>query len=162
MERTQKQITGRAPAPYAWDDKHYERTRNVARNRNAFRVEDVNARRKAEAERRKKEKAKLWLLEIMMVAVVILLLFMVIGKVSSIEKIIDDQEVIIDLNKRLRADINVQNTQLNGLISDDSVSYRAKMELGMIDPDESSVHVLSNVKVNTSDAFTTAGAGSRK
>ena len=162
MERTQKQITGRAPTPYTWDDRRYERTRNVSRDRNAFRVENVNASRMNAAEHRKKERAKLWLLEAMMVAVVILLLFMVIGKVSSIKKIKDDQMVAINLNEILKADINVMNTQLQGLTNDTSVIYRAKMDLGMIKPEEYSVHVLNNVKINTSDAMQTVEAGNRK
>lgn len=162
MERTQKQITGRAPAPYAWDDRRYERMRNVARDKNAFRVEDIANARKREAKRKRDERMRLLFLELATVAVLVLMLSLVIGKLNSITRIKLDHKTLVNINETLRAEISAQESYLNNLSNDNSITYRAKMELGMIDPDEYSVHVLSNVKVNTSDAYHTAGAGNRK
>lgn len=162
MERTQKQITGRAPTPYNWDDRRYDPARSHTRVREPFRVENVSERRREEAKRAKEEKLRLILLEIATVVVLVLMLSMVIGKLNSITRIKQDQIAVSEIIEMLDAEVSASTTRLNGLKDDEAIKYRARMELGMIQADEYSRHVLSNVKVNTSDEIETAGAGSRK
>lgn len=162
MERTQKQITGRAPRPYNWDDRRCDPARSHTRVREPFRVENVSERRREEAKRAKEEKLRLILLEIATVVVLVLMLSMVIGKLNSITRIKQDQIAVSEIIEMLDAEISSSTTRLNGLKNDEAIKYRARMELGMIEADEYSMHVLSNVKVYTSDEIETAGAGSRK
>lgn len=159
MERTQKQITGRAPVPYSWDNGNNSRARYQTRDRNAFRVVTVTAARQNDRIRKQNEKMRLIFLEVATVAILVLMLSMVIGKLNRISHIKQDYIATGEVNEMLIAQISISETRLNNLSSDNSIIFLAKTELNMIDPDETSIHVLSNVKRATSDTTHTAGAG---
>ncbi|MBR3928433.1 MAG: septum formation initiator family protein [Clostridia bacterium] len=161
MERTQKQITGRSAVSYSWDNGQYGRARFETRYRDAFRVENVSRTRQADRNRRRKEKLRLFTLEIATVAILVLMLSMVIGKLNHIADIKEEYNIIDKVKNQLRADVNIAETTLAGLINDNAIEYRARTELYMIRPDETSVHVLSNVTRSTPDTIHTAEAGVR-
>ncbi len=161
MERTQKQITGRAPVPYSWDNGQYSRARYETRSRDAYRVEHVPAARRGNRKPARSERIRLVALEIATVAILVLMLSMVIGKLNHIANIRNEQIRTGEIIKTLDSEVSIAQTRLSNLSSDNSIKFLAKTELNMIDPDETSVHVLSNVRRTTSDATHTAEAGFR-
>lgn len=161
MERTQKQITGRAPVPYSWDNGQYSRARYETRSRDAYRVENVQAARRGAKKPTRNERIRLIALEIATVAILVLMLSMVIGKLNHIANIKNEQIRTGEIIKTLDSEVSIAHTRLSNLSSDSSIKFLAKTELNMIDPDETSVHVLSNVRRTTSDTTHTAEAGFR-
>ena len=157
MERTQKQITGRSPAPYSWDEGRINAARTRRNDKNAFRVENVQASRA----KKQAERAKLILLELATIAILVMMLSMVIGKLNHISRIKKEHIQMKETLEILDADVSVKRTRLQNLISDDSIKYLAETQLYMIDPDDDSVRVMAGVKRNTSDRAHTAEAGYR-
>lgn len=161
MERTQKQITGRAPVSYSWDNGQYSRARYETRSRDAYRVENVSAAKKHVKKPTGNERIRLLALEIATVAILVLMLSMVIGKLNYIANIKSEQIRTGDIIRTLDSEVSIAETRLANLSSDDSIKFLAKTELNMISPDETSIHVLSNVRRTTSDTTHTAEAGSK-
>ncbi len=161
MDRTQKQITGRAPVSYSWDNGQYSRARFETRSRDACRVENVSAAKKHTKEPTRNERIRLLALEIATVAILVLMLSMVIGKLNHIADIKSEQIKTGDIIRKMASEVSIAQTRLSNLSSDDSIEFLAKTELNMISPDETSIHVLSNVTRITSDATHTAEAGSK-
>ncbi len=157
MERTQKQITGRSPAPYSWDDGRTNAARVRRSDKNAFRVEDVNAARS----KKQADRVKLVILELATIAILVMMLSMVIGKLNHISRIKKEHIQMKETLEILEADVSVKGTRLQNLISDESIEFLAATQLNMIDPDEGSVHVMAGVKRNTSDKTHTAEVGYR-
>lgn len=156
MERTHKQITGRSPAPYSWDEHRYDAARARNRDSNAFRIENFAEQKK----RKRNERTKLVILEILTIAVLVMMLSMVIGKLNHISRIKKEHTKLAETLTVLEADITIKTTHLQGRISDQSISHMASTKLGMYMPDEDTAQVLSNVKRNT-PAETHAAAGFR-
>lgn len=157
MERTQKQITGRSPAPYSWDDGRMNAARVRRSDKNAFRIEDVNASKT----KKQAEKVKLVILELATIAILVMMLSMVIGKLNHISRIKKEHIQMKETLEILDADVSVKRTRLQNLISDESIEFLAETQLNMIDPDDESVRVLAGVKKNTSGETHTAEAGFR-
>ena len=95
------------------------------------------------------------------VAILVLMLSMVIGKLNHIADIKSEQIKTGDIIRKMASEVSIAQTRLSNLSSDDSIEFLAKTELNMISPDETSIHVLSNVTRITSDATHTAEAGSK-
>lgn len=161
MERTQKQITGRAPVPYSWDNGQYSRARYQTRSRDAFRVDNVSNAREQNRRKKQQEKIRLIALEIATVAILVLMLSMVIGKLNHISDIKEEYNIINKVKEQMRASVDNAQTELDGLTSDSAIEYRARTELNMISPKNESVHVLSGIKRTTSDEIHTADASGR-
>lgn len=159
MERRQKQITGRAPVSYSWDDGQYSRARYQTRDQSAFRVENVSAARKHSRKQSRNDRIRLIALEIATVAILVLMLSMVIGKLNRITDIRQEQKALDKVIDMLKSEKSVLSTMYKNLSDDASVVFLAKTKLNMIDPDDTSIHVLSNVKRITSDVIHTAEAG---
>ena len=159
MERTQKQITGRAPVSYSWDNGQYSRARYTTRSRDAYRVENVSSSASGGKANQKKERANLLVLGIATVAILVLMLSMVIGKLDGIVNLVEKQKICQKSIGDLIADISVAQTRLSNLTNDASIEFLAKTELHMIDPEDGEAHVLSNVKRTTPDTTHTADAG---
>lgn len=161
MERTQKQITGRAPVPYSWDSGQYSRARYQSRSRDAFRVENVSAARENTRKTKHADRIRLAILEIATIAILVLMLSMVIGKLKHITDIRLQQETLGKANEQLLAEITTAQTHLGNLSKDSSIEFLARTKLNMIEPDEDGVHVLNTVTRATSDATHTAEAGNK-
>ncbi|MBQ1258418.1 MAG: hypothetical protein IIX93_14235 [Clostridia bacterium] len=159
MERTQKQITGRAPVPYSWDNGHSSRARYETRKSDAYRVENVSSSARYTGKTTGGERIKLIALEIATVAILVLMLSMVVGKLNHIADIRDEQIKTSEIIRELDSKVSIAQTRLANLSSDDSIEFLAKTKLNMILPDTESSHVLSNVQRTTSDETHTAEAG---
>ena len=155
MERTQKQITGRSPAPYSWDERNDDALRTRRNDRNAFRVENVSAQRA----KKQAQRVRLLALELATIAILVMMLSMVVGKLNHISRIKKEHTQMKETLEILNADVSVKSTRLQNLISDESIEFLAETQLNMINPNEQSIHVLSGVKRQTSDEIHTAGAG---
>lgn len=162
MERMQKQITGRAPVSYSWDNGQYSRARSQTRSRDAYRSVNVPAAkgngRVTSRKRRQNDRMRLVALELATIAVLVLMLSMVIGKLNYIANIKKQYNIDLAVKDGLKASVNIAETQLSNLSSDSSIEYLARTKLNMIMPDEISVHVLSNVRRTTPDTTHTAEA----
>lgn len=161
MERTQKQITGRAPVSYSWDNGQYSRARYDRRSRDAYRVENVSSSGKYAKAKGRNERANLFVLGIATVAILVLMLSMVIGKLDGIVDIVKKQEMCAQSIEDLISEVSVAQTRLSNLTNDVSIKFLAKTELNMIEPDDTDAHVLSNVIRTTPDTTHTAEVGKR-